>query len=243
GNPVYNVVVGQTVTGARQAFDALSGEIHASVVSAAFEDSRLPREAILDRLGERPLETPWLGVASTMTGAYAAGLPSRTGPVVAPVEVRMAQPRFFGLWGQGFGDWGHVGGDHNAARMTRELGGFIIGLDTERQLFDGTWRFGVAAGYTDDKLKIANRLSSGDYQSIFGAVYGGASFGALDVKLGAIAATTDTHTTRSIIFPFFNDVASASYGGNAEQAFAELGYRLPFHASLLSYVPGFSDVR
>ena len=58
GNPVYNAVVGQTVAGARQAFDALSGEIHASAVSAAFEDTRFPREAILDRLSQRPLETP-----------------------------------------------------------------------------------------------------------------------------------------------------------------------------------------
>ena len=155
----------------------------------------------------------------------------------------MAQPRFFGLWGQGFGDWGHDGGDHNAARMTRELGGFIIGLDTERQLMGGLWRFGVAGGYTDDNIKVANRLSSGDYQSIFGAVYGGASFGALDLKLGAVVASTDTHTTRTIAFPAFNDVASASYGGNAEQAFAEIGYRLPFHVGLVSFVPGLSGVR
>ena len=46
--------------GARQAFDALSGEIHASAVTAAFEDQRLPREAILDRLSQ-PAETPVLG--------------------------------------------------------------------------------------------------------------------------------------------------------------------------------------
>jgi len=34
GNPVYNAVVGQTVAGARQAFDGLSGEVHASAVTA-----------------------------------------------------------------------------------------------------------------------------------------------------------------------------------------------------------------
>src|SRR6202023_2441295 len=104
GNPVYNVVLNQSVTGARQAFDALSGEIHASAVTAAFEDQRLPREAIFDRL-TGPLETPLLGVASTMTGAYAADLPSRKGPPVAPIDMRMYQPRLFDLWGQGFGDW------------------------------------------------------------------------------------------------------------------------------------------
>src|SRR5260370_16774125 len=50
GGALYNAVVGQTVAGARQAFDALSGEVHASAVSAAFDDARLPREAVLDRL-------------------------------------------------------------------------------------------------------------------------------------------------------------------------------------------------
>jgi outer membrane autotransporter protein len=178
-----------------------------------------------------------------MMGAYAADLPSRKGPALAPVAVQMYQPRFIGLWGQGFGDWGHDGGDHNAARMTRELGGFIIGLDGERQFWNGTWRFGVAGGYTSDTLKVANRLSSGDYQSVFGGLYGGASFGELDLKAGAVIATTHTHTSRSIIFPGFSDAAGSSYDGSAEQAFAEIGYNLPFHASLLSFVPGFSSLR
>ncbi|MFI5014047.1 MAG: autotransporter domain-containing protein [Hyphomicrobiales bacterium] len=242
GNPIFNAVVGQTVAGAQQAFDALSGEIHASAVTAAFEDQRLPREAILDRLSQRPLDTSWLGVASTMTGAYAADLPSGKGPALAPVDVQMYRPRLYGLWGQGFGDWGRTGSDHNAAKLTRDTGGFIIGADAAEHALGGTFRLGLAGGYTDDSLKVANRLSSGDYQSIFGALYGGASFGAIDLKAGAIAATTDTHTSRTIAFPFFNDVASSSYGGSAEQAFAEAGYRLPFHGTLWSYVPGLQSL-
>ncbi len=47
---LVGAVAGQSGAGARQAFDALSGEIHASAVSAAFDDARLPREAALDRL-------------------------------------------------------------------------------------------------------------------------------------------------------------------------------------------------
>jgi outer membrane autotransporter protein len=241
GNPIFNAVVGQSVAGARQAFDALSGEIHASAVTAAFEDQRPPRDAIFDRLSQ-PAETPVLGAATTMTGAYAADLPSRKGPVLAPVAVQMVQPRLFGLWGQGFGDWGRTGGDHNAAKLTRDTEGFIIGADAERQLFNGDWRFGVAAGYTDDSLKVSARSSSGDYQSIFGALYGKASYGAIDLKAGAILASTDTHTNRSIIFPGFADAASSSYGGTAAQGFGELGYRLPFHGTLWSYVPGLSGL-
>ena len=241
GNPIYNAVVGQSVAGAQLAFDALSGEIHASAVTAAFEDQRLPREAILDRLNA-PADTPVLGAATTMTGAYAADLPSRKGPALAPVAVQMYQPRLFGLWGQGFGDWGNTDGDHNAAKLSRDTGGFIIGADAERQLFNGDWRFGVAGGYTDDSLKVSARSSSGDYQSIFGALYGKASYGAIDLKAGAMLASTNTHTSRSIIFPGFADAASSSYGGTAAQGFGEIGYRLPFHWTVWSYVPWLSSL-
>src|SRR6202035_2685535 len=118
----------------------------------------------------------------------------------------------------------------------------IIGADAERQLWSGDWRFGVAGGYTDDSLKVPARLSSGDFQSVFGALYGKASYGAIDVKAGAILASTNTHTSRSIIFPGFIDAASSRYGGYASQAFGELGYRLPFHGTLWSYVPFLSGL-
>ena len=166
GNPLFNVVVGQSVAGARQAFDALSGEVHASAVTTAFEDARLPREAILDRLNE-PLDTPVLGAATTMTGAYAADLP-RKGPALAPVEVRMYQPRLFGLWGQGFGDWGRTGSDRNAASLSRSTGGFVVGADVAQTLWGGTWRLGLAGGYTSDSITVRQRLSSGTFESVFG---------------------------------------------------------------------------
>src|SRR6516225_10356958 len=103
---------------------SLSGEVHASAVTAAFEDQRLPRDAILDRLSQ-PAEQPVLGAGTTTTGAYAADLPSHK-PALAPVAVQMVQPRLFGLWGTGFGDWGKTNGDHNAAKLSRDTGGFVI---------------------------------------------------------------------------------------------------------------------
>ena len=194
---------------------SLSGEVHASAVTAAFEDQRLPRDAILDRLSG-PGDTPVLGAATTMTGAYAADLPTRKGPQLAPVEVRMYQPHLLGLWGQGFGDWGTTSSDNNAAKLSRDTGGFIIGADTTIGTgWSGVWRLGVAGGYTDDSLKVSGRLSSGDYQSMFGAVYGGTNYGAFDLKLGAIAASSDTHTNRTISFPMFSGTASSIYGGYA----------------------------
>jgi fibronectin-binding autotransporter adhesin len=224
--PLFNAVIGQSVAGALQAFDALSGEIHATAVSAAFEDDRLPREAILDRLSQ-PLATPLLGVASTMTGAYAADLPTRKGPPIAPIDVRMYQPRLFDLWGQGFGDWGRAKGDGNAASFDRSTGGFVIGGDVSAIGFAGSeWRLGAAGGYTDDTVHVGQRLSSADFENVFGAIYAGASYGAAHLRVGALYGSNNLSTSRSIAFPGFSDTAASNSGGTTVQGFGEAGYRV-----------------
>ena len=126
--PLFNAVIGQSVAGARQAFDALSGEVHASAVTAAYQDALLPQSAILGRLSEPALATV-SAPPSRRTGAYAADLPSRKGPALAPVAVQMYQPRMFDLWGQGFGDWGTQESDGNAATLSRSTGGLVLGGD------------------------------------------------------------------------------------------------------------------
>jgi outer membrane autotransporter protein len=225
-NSIYQVVLGQTVTGARLAFDALSGEIHASAVTAAMEDSRLPREAILDRLSETSMASQ-LGASTTMTGAYAADLPSAKGPALAPVAVQMYQPHMLDAWGQGFGDWGHSGTDHNAASLQRRTGGFVAGLDATQNLWSGLVRLGVAGGYTNDQLTVQQRQSSGTFESVFGGLYAGASFGAIQLRAGALYGSNTTSTSRSMIFPGFFSAAGSSYGGSMAQAFTEAGYRIP----------------
>jgi len=237
GNPVYDAVLGQTVAGARQAFDALSGEIHASAVTAAMEDSRLPREAILDRL-DQPVEIAAFAAQTTMTGAYAADLPSAKGPALAPVTVHMYQPRLFGLWGQGFGNWGNSSTDRNAASLSRTTGGFILGADAAPSMLNGMFRLGIAGGYTNDQLDVRQRQSSGSLESIFGGLYGGASLGSIQLRLGAIYGANSTSTTRGTVFPGFNDAAGSSYGGSTAQAFAEAGYRIAvadFHLAGLGF--------
>ncbi|MEJ0011046.1 MAG: autotransporter domain-containing protein [Bauldia sp.] len=50
GNTLYDAVLGFSTDEVRDAFDQLSGEVHASARGAMIEDSRFPREAALDRL-------------------------------------------------------------------------------------------------------------------------------------------------------------------------------------------------
>ena len=208
GSPLYNAIIGQTAPGARAAFDALSGEIHASAVSAAFEDSRLPREAVLDRLS-----SPYGALPSS-----AGGFVASAAPIVDKLSGNVLT-----TWGQAFGSSGHVNGDGNAASFNSTLGGFIFGAD---ESFDAHYRVGVAGGYTQSSLSASARGSSGDVYSTFGGLYAGASFDALQLRGGALYAFNRYSTNRMVAFPGFAETDTSSYGGNVAQGFAEAGWRI-----------------
>jgi outer membrane autotransporter protein len=206
--PLFSAIQGQSAAGARAAFDALSGEIHPSAASAAFEDSRLPREAILDRLASPYGALPSGGATgfSAMNAIVAPSLPAQA----------------FAAWGQAFGSFGHIGGDGNAATLDRSMGGFILGLDAS---LDQRYRIGVAAGYTQSTLSVDAVGSNGSVESTFGGLYGGASFNALQLRGGALYAYNRYGADRSVDFPGFSDTASSGYGGDTLQAFGEAGWR------------------
>lgn len=238
GNRLYNTVLGASVSGARLAFDALSGEAHASVVSVAYEDSRLVREAILTRL-RQPLASGLPAfVQGSYSTAYAADMPR---PAHQPVAVVPAlDARRFALWGEGFGSWGQIKSDGNAAALDTSTGGFIIGVDA--QLAD-TFRVGLAGGFTRTSFDIDGRLSSGSNESVFAALYGAGEWGSLSLRLGAAYAWHDFDVNRTVRFPGFADATSASYNGSTAQAFAEAGYHFDWEGAQLEPFIGASILR
>jgi outer membrane autotransporter protein len=222
-NPLYTAVV-QSITpeAARTAFDLTSGEIHAGMASAAFDDSRAPRTAILDRLRD----------------------PSRNSPANLPANFSgsapQSSPDAHAAWGQVFGDSGRIGGNDNAATINRSLGGFIIGADT--RLADH-YRVGVAGGYTKSTLDVNARTSSGSIESKFGGVYGGAEFGPLQLRTGVLYADNRYETNRSIVFPGFQEAARGSYSGSTTQVFGEAGWGLSAPDMTIEPFVGLSLIR
>jgi outer membrane autotransporter protein len=139
----------------------------------------------------------------------------------------MYQPHMFDFWGEGFGDFGHVSSDGNAASLSRSTGGFVLGGDVSaRGFMGGDWRFGLTGGYTNDRITVSQRLSSATFESVFGGAYAGASFGAVQLRAGALYGTNSTSTNRQVIFSGFSDALSSSNGGSTAQAFGEAGYRV-----------------
>ncbi|MGY6272023.1 autotransporter domain-containing protein [Achromobacter denitrificans] len=213
GNPLWrSIALTNDPNAVRESFDALSGEIHASMQTALIEDSRYVRNAANDRL-RAALAAP--GASSAPAAAHAGT------DADSPVRVAgdHAGPVF---WSQGFGSWGETDGDGNAARLDRESGGLLLGAD--RQF--GRWRFGALAGYGHTRVKTPGRDASGSSRNIHLGAYAGTAWRNLALRAGAAYSWHELETGRNVAIPGYADSLSADYRAGTLQAFGELGYRI-----------------
>lgn len=198
------------------AFDALSGEAHASTLAGLQSVASTFTQASMTRLRAN-LNAGWMpGVPTAQLGlGDAAALPQAA-----------AQP----LWTQVFGNWTTLGGNSNAAKTTQSDAGVTIGGD---QAIGGGWRLGGALGYTNSRSRTADRASSSDADSYSVTVYGGKAFeagaGKINLSLGAAYTWHDLDTQRSTAAAALDQTLKASYGASTGQVFTELGYAVPIN--------------
>ena len=246
-SPLVLALLNQTEPDARQAFDALSGEVHATVAGVLVNDSHFMRDAILARLVQAHHSAPGatsfaaLGAAGP-TAIAASERAAKMSLGMGPGDATRGSPLAF--WSQGFGSWGSFDGDGNAAAADRTLGGFVSGVDG---YLGGGWRAGIAVGYTQSDTRVDARLSQADIDSYHLAAYAGGRLGAFALRTGAAWAWHDVKTKRTVAFPGFLERAEASYDGDTGQVFGELA--LPFVTGKsalepfagLAYVHGSTD--
>lgn len=108
-SPLFDVVVPLSTADALEAFDDLSGEIHASLPRALVDASRYPRDAAFDRV-----DATFAAIAESQVGAR-------------------------NIWARAYGAAGTVDGDGNAAGFDFSAGGLLVGADglVSRELFVG----------------------------------------------------------------------------------------------------------
>jgi autotransporter-associated beta strand protein len=138
---------------------------------------------------------------------------------------RLAAPGSDGLtlWTDIVGGSNTLDGDRNAGRVSNDARGFRVGLETGI----GPVRVGVAGGYTDGDLTLNARASSGDIETVSGALYAGGDFGRVSLRAGASYSDFDFKTNRTASAGEMSQQLQASYGGRAIQAFGEAGTSLP----------------
>lgn len=194
----------QSVAGARQAYDSLSGEAFASEQTAWFNDSRYIRDAVSAR------RQPDCAEQALSSDAMPGDRSRRSNRDCAP-----------GAWGQWVGDWGHWRGGAGAAGLDHHVAGALVGAD---RAF-GDARLGLVAGLTHGDSSVQagrdSRIKTDNYQL---GVYASQQFGALGAQLGVAYAYHDANAHRRIVFT--DTRADAEYHGHTEQAFGGLSYAL-----------------
>ena len=210
--PLYDAVMAlPTDAAAQRAFDLLSGEIHASAKAALIEDSGFLREAAMGRI-----RSAFGAVAAATAPVNMADINGRL-VAVAPTTER------FAVWGQGYGAFGRINGDGNAARLSHSTGGFFLGFDGP--VLD-TWRIGLMAGYSRTSFNVRDRASSGASDNYHLGAYAGTQWGPIGLRSGLAFTWHELSTTRTVAFAGFGDMLRAHYGARTFQAFGEAGYRI-----------------
>ena len=242
-NPLIIAVLNQTADGARQAFDALSGEVFGSVHNTQGQEAQFARSAMLGRMRQAsyagaPGELGALGFAGPQLGLRLGRSPMRRFPVKAAPGAR-GPSRGLTFWAQGLGGWGHADSDGNAASLKSRFGGFLSGVDAR---FGETWRAGFVAGYMRSDLNVDARASSAGIDSVQFGGYASGRVGAFNVRGGASYSLDSIDTSRTIVFPGFADKASARFHGNVGQVFGEVGYGMAFGSVAVEPLAGLAYV-
>jgi outer membrane autotransporter protein len=234
---LVNALLVQNDATIRQAFDALSGEVFATLDERMASQSFLLREIILGRLRQ----AGYAGAPGAL-GALSFGGPdlvaSEDEPALAfasgsankaiPVKAAPAAPPASGagrdltFWGYGFGGWGRADSDGIAAAVRDHTEGFVTGFDARF----GFGRFGIVGGYSHSGLNVDARSSSASLESGHLGAYAGTQWGPLNLRAGATWSFHSIDTDRTIFFPGFLETAKAHFNGSTGQVFGEAGYGL-----------------
>jgi len=222
---------------ARVAFNQLDGELHASTKTMLLLDSRYLRDAVTDRLrqGLAPSSGP---LAAMSSGSAQCDNCSAQGALPAADACSDSRPYRPVVWAQAYGADSRLAGDSNASGIDRTTTGFIGGAD---MALNDTWRFGVAGGFGHSSLD--NDLnSSASVDSYHVAMYGGAQYGPVGVRLGASYSWNDVSMDRYPGFTGFTDHDSADYTAKTAQVFGEVGYAVPFNRFAIEPFAGLAYV-
>ncbi|MEP7453080.1 autotransporter domain-containing protein [Phyllobacterium sp. SB3] len=180
-------------------FDALSGEVHASLSDVLAADSHFIADAATSRV-----RNAFGGV----TGKAQANTTIEVNPSIA-------------LWGEAYGSWAHADGNGNASGYSRNTGGLVTGFDG---IVADDWRFGLLAGYGSTSLQTGYGKASVDSYQV--GVYGGTKLDALGLRLGVNLGQHEIDTKRTARFGSLNNEHEASYDAQTVQVFGELGYEI-----------------
>ncbi len=209
-NGLVDALAGLNYSSLPPALDAASGQVYASVQSLLQQRSADLRRATTGRLNQAQAAT---GGNPEDAQINAAALSPKT-------------PDRATFWTEAFGRGDHFGANANAAALSSSGGGFLMGLDSP---IGPAWRVGIAGGYGSYGFDSGSLASSGSISSYEAAIYAGARYGGLRLRLGGGYDWDNISTGRNVAFPGFYDHVSGKTTAHTAQLYGEASEQLPFH--------------
>ncbi|WP_313516544.1 autotransporter-associated beta strand repeat-containing protein [Pseudomonas sp.] len=242
---IAGAVAGLSADEIRDAYDALTGEIHASTASALIEEAQMIASAVTDRMRQSCSSGGRMDARALLSPS------SLDRNLNEPCSEQMSswsmaigddQPAVGdeSLWGQTLASRGKLKGDSNTAELERRSSGIMFGFD---QKLDDQWRVGVAAGYTETKLEASERGSKSDVDTYHLAAYSSYREGNFNARFGASYAMHEIDSRRDVAFSGFSERAKADYDARTAQVFGELSYVIDTEMVALEPFVGLSHSR
>lgn len=144
-----------------------------------------------------------------------------------------------GFWTSAFGAWARSESDGNAGSLAHSTGGFAGGADT---VLADEWRMGFAGAYSQTSFDEASRGASGTSDNSTLGLYGGRSFGALDLRFGAAYTWHEISTERTVDAGSLDDRNEADYDARTAQLFGEASYDIDTSLGRISPFAGLAYV-
>jgi len=135
-------------------------------------------------------------------------------------------------WVHAWGHWGSVDGDGNAARLSDNGDGLLVGADLP---VGAQGRVGVTGGSVRNSLSVQDRNSWGRATSDWLGVYGGFGNGPFALRTGLAYAWDRIPVNRQVEFPGVSERLSSNAIGNTLTGFIEGAWKI--HTSAGEFEP------
>jgi fibronectin-binding autotransporter adhesin len=198
---VYNAILPLAVGPARAAFNQLAGDSLASTRTAMIDDSHYVRDAINNHL----------------QGVQGTGETSQ-------------QDDQGSVWASTWGHGGSHDSDGNAAALSANGSGVLVGTDHDL----GAWRLGAVAGSGQLSNNSPNASADAHSTDTVLGLYTGVDLGAWQLQGGAAHSWYTTRSRRQIDVVGIAGSETARYDSGVTQAYVDGGYQFTFARSSLT---------
>ncbi|WP_310620380.1 autotransporter domain-containing protein [Flexibacterium corallicola] len=124
-------------------------------------------------------------------------------------------------WARGYGSWGEWDGNGNAAKISRNTGGFFVGVDGS---VSEDLSIGLLAGYGYASYDVDARRSNADNNMLHLGSYGKYSYNNLRLGLGTAYTANFLDVDRTVDVNTIYEKDSGSYIANTIQVYGDVFY-------------------